>query len=80
MTSEWKYIYNYQEKTEQLYHIKSDPLEQNNLVDKEVKHRNKLRDNLFKWVSTSRQYPTKKQPFQFSPEEKEKLKELGYIQ
>jgi hypothetical protein len=35
---------------------------------------------LFDWVSTAKKYPTKEQHFKLSPEEKEKLKGLGYIQ
>ena len=80
MTPEWKYIYNYQDKTEQLYNIKSDPLELNNLVDKKTKQRNQLKKQLFNWISNSKKYPSKKQSIQFSPKEKEKLKTLGYIQ
>ncbi len=80
MTSEWKYIYNYKSKTEELYNIKSDPLEKNDLAEKNIKQRNKLREQLFDWVSSSKKYPTKRQPTQLSPEEKEKLRLLGYIQ
>lgn len=80
MTPEWKYIYNYQDKTEQLYNIKSDPLELNNLVDKKTKQRNQLKEQLFNWVSNSKKYPIKRQPIQLSPKEIEKLKGLGYIQ
>jgi len=79
MTPEWKYIYNYRNKTEQLYNIKSDSLELNNLVDKETRQRNQLKEQLFNWVSHSRKYSTKKNPFQLSPKEKENLKGLGYI-
>lgn len=74
-----KYIYNYKNKTEQLYNIKLDPLELNNLVDKEAMQRNSLKEQLFKWVSRSKKYPTKENPFQLSPREKDKLKGLGYI-
>jgi arylsulfatase A-like enzyme len=80
ITPEWKYIYDYKDNTEQLYNIKSDPMELNNLADKKAKQCNKLREQLFKWVSDSKKYPTIKQARKLSPEEKEKLKELGYIQ
>jgi len=80
ITPEWKYIYNYKDETEQLYNIKSDPLELYNLVGKNIKQRNKLKEQLFNWVSYSKKYPTKKNPFQLSPEEKEELKKLGYIE
>jgi arylsulfatase A-like enzyme len=79
-TPEWKYIYNYTAKTEELYNIKLDPLEYNNLTDKNTKQRTKLKEQLFKWVSTGRKYPTQKKTIQLSPQEKEKLQGLGYIQ
>ncbi len=79
-TPEWKYIYNYKAKTDELYNIKLDPLEYNNLTDKNTKQRTKLKEQLFKWVSTGRKYPTKKKTIQLSPQEKEKLQGLGYIQ
>jgi len=80
ITPKWKYIYDYVDKTEYLYHIKSDSCEQNNLVDTKTAQLDKLREHLFQWVSASKQYPKKIRPVQISPEEKEKLKELGYIQ
>lgn len=79
LTPEWKYIYSYRDKTEQLYNVKSDPLELNNLVDKKNKEQNILKEQLFNWVSNSKKYPTKRQAIQLSPEEKEKLRGLGYI-
>jgi len=79
MTSKWKYIYNYQDKTEQLYNIKSDLLELNNLTDKNIRQRNKLKEQLLNWVSNSKTYPTKRQAIQLSPIEKEKLETLGYL-
>jgi arylsulfatase A-like enzyme len=80
ITPQWKYIYDYADKTEYLYDIKSDPSEQNNLADTKTAQLDKLREQLFQWVSASKQYPKKIQPVQISPEEEEKLKELGYIQ
>jgi arylsulfatase A-like enzyme len=80
MTPKWKYIYNYKDKTEQLYNIKSDPQEIDNLTNKKTELCKQLKEQLFDWVSTAKKYPTKKQHFKLSPEEKEKLKGLGYIQ
>ena len=78
ITPEWKYIY--KGKTEQLYNLKSDPLELNNLIDKKTKHASQLKEKLFKWVSRSKKYHSKKHSLQPSPEEKERLKALGYIE
>jgi len=80
MTPEWKYIYNFKNKTEQLYNIKSDFSEQNNLIDKKPNQSNQLKEKLFNWIAKAKKYPTKKQGFQLTPKEKEKLQGLGYIQ
>ena len=80
ITPQWKYIYNYKNKREELYDLKSDFRELNNLASKETKHRDRLRDALFNWVETAPKYPTQKGSVTFSTEEKEKLKALGYVQ
>lgn len=79
ITAEWKYIYSYKKKTEQLYNIKSDPLELNNLIDKKNRQREKLKSRLFKWVSGAKQFPPTRHQVELTPEEEEKLKGLGYI-
>ena len=79
LTPKWKYIYNYGNKKDQLYHMKSDPLELNNLANKKIKQRNQLKEELFEWVSHSKKYPTRKNAIQLSPQDKEKLKSMGYI-
>jgi arylsulfatase A-like enzyme len=79
MTPEWKYIYDYYDNIEELYNIKSDPLELNNLIDREIKQANKLKEQLFMWVLNSKKYPAKRKPFLLSPEEREKLEALGYL-
>ena len=67
-------------QTGQLYNIQVDPLELNNLADKRVDKSSQLKEQLFNWVSTAKQYPPQKQEFQLTPQEKEKLQGLGYIQ
>ncbi len=79
ITPQWKYIFDYNKQTEQLYNIKSDPLELNNLSDKEAKQRNKLKENLFKWVTSSKHYSPKKQSFNLSKEDRRKFEALGYF-
>jgi len=51
-------------------------------VDKEVKQRNRLKEQLLQWVSTEIKYPPKKRGIKLSleEEEEEKLRDLGYIQ
>jgi len=79
LTPEWKYIYNYKNKTGQLYNIKLDPHELNNLADKKTKECTKLKGQLLSWVASSKTYPVKSQLFEISQEEKEKLEAMGYL-
>jgi arylsulfatase len=79
-TPEWKYIYNFKNKTEQLYNITSDPSELKNLINEEENRSKRLKEELFNWITEAKKYPTKKKGFQLTPKEKEKLKGLGYIQ
>jgi arylsulfatase A-like enzyme len=75
-----KYIYDYGQKTEQLYNVKSDPLELNNLVGKETEQSNQLKAQLFDWVSSSKEYYSSQLSIQLSPEERKKLEALGYLE
>jgi len=79
ITPEWKYIYHDRGGNE-LYDVKSDPLELKNLVDKETEKCNQLREQLFNWTSSAKQYSTTRLSIQLSPEEREKLVTLGYLQ
>ncbi|MCK5011772.1 MAG: sulfatase-like hydrolase/transferase, partial [Deltaproteobacteria bacterium] len=80
ITPEWKYIYDYKKKNEQLYNIKSDLLELNNLVDKETEQCNQLKEQLFNWASSAKKYLPKRRSIQLSPEERKKLEAMGYLQ
>ena len=79
ITPEWKYIYDYEDNTEQLYNVTLDPLERNDFADKKVKQCKKLRKQLFKWVANAKKYPITKPIAQLSPEEREKLEAMGYL-
>ena len=78
-TSEWKYIYGYNNENEELYNIKSDPKELENLADKEPLIRNKFKERLFNWVSNAKKHPTINQALMLSKKEVEMLEALGYV-
>jgi arylsulfatase A-like enzyme len=75
----WKYIYNYEHESEQLYNLHTDPSETVNQAENERMRCGKLQALLFEWVSNAKQYPVKEQGYNFTPAEKEKLEALGYI-
>ena len=60
MAPPWKYIYNYQDETEQLYNLEKDPLELLNIFDKEPERCDRFKEQLFHWVSQSKKYPPQK--------------------
>ena len=76
----WKYIYNRRDKTGQLYNIISDPLELNDRAQVETGESDRLKNELLRWADTTKRYPAKRYDVELSPEEKEKLKGLGYLQ
>jgi arylsulfatase A-like enzyme len=76
----WKYIYNRRDKTGQLYNIISDPLELNDRAQVETGESDRLKNELLRWAETTTRYPAKRYDVELSPEEKEKLKGLGYLQ
>ena len=50
LSSEWKYIRNYFERTEELYNIREDPMEVINLASEKSDLTQKMKDKLLKWV------------------------------
>jgi arylsulfatase A-like enzyme len=75
----WKYIYDCKDKTGQLFDTESDPMETHDLAGEQAGVGDPLREHLFHWMETSRQYPITHYDYEPSPEEKEKLKGLGYL-
>jgi arylsulfatase A-like enzyme len=80
VSSPWKYIYNYRNNTEQLYNLKRDSNELTNLSEGNSMQGERLKQSLLDWAETATIYTPQKTPFQLTPEEKNKLKALGYIQ
>lgn len=76
----WKFIYNCEKETGRLYNIVSDPLERSDLGEENPLERDRLKDQLLRWMETSRRYPTTINNYELSHEEMETLKGLGYLQ
>jgi arylsulfatase A-like enzyme len=76
ITPQWKYIFNFQTTKAQLYNITSDPLELNNLVEKEPVRAAQLKNKLLHWAESSKQYPVKKKSIQRNLDMKKKLDTL----
>ena len=79
----WKLIYDQQKDTKELYDLKNDPLEAQNLAAKNPQRLAEIQDILKRWqeqiVLIKSEYKiTTKRP-DFSDEEKRRLRSLGYI-
>jgi arylsulfatase A-like enzyme len=79
ITPQWKYIYDYQDESEQLYNLEKDPLERYNIFYKQPERCKQFKEHLFQWVSESKEYPPKTKTIELSPDEEEKFKALGYV-
>lgn len=82
-SQDWKLIYNRNSKSKsrelELYNLKDDPQELNNLVDLRSEMVNSLAKRLGEWNRTARTYSLGSKQ-NISQHEKEKLKSLGYVE
>jgi len=78
-TDNWKYIYN-PNGSEEIYNIKEDPTELNNLIDKKQEIAKNLRQKLFKLMTEARNDFLEPEKFEIDDKTKEKLRSLGYLQ
>ncbi len=63
-SGDWKLIRNYESNTTELYNLKADIGEKNNLINKQATIANKLIADLDKWLkNVDAQYPTKNEKF-----------------
>jgi len=74
-TEEWKLICN--RRNRQLYNLKKDPQELNNLIEQEKEKFIFLKEKLDNWRKQAVAIP--KKPAQLTEEEKERLRSLGYL-
>ena len=78
-TEEWKLIYNRKTKNYELYNLREDPKELNNLINERSEIVNSLRQQLKHWSQNAKTNLLYKKD-NLSEDERVKLKSLGYIQ
>jgi arylsulfatase A-like enzyme len=76
----WKYIYDCKEKSGQLHNIMSDPMELHDRAGDMPEEHRRLHDQLLHWMDAAKRFPAGISAVELSPEEKEMLKGLGYLQ
>ncbi len=77
-TNEWKLIYipHQQKDIYELYNLKRDPKESNNLINDEPEMTKKMREELFKWANSSKEDEDK----DLTEKSKKLLRKLGYME
>ena len=79
----WKLIYNQQEDTKELYDLKMDPRETKNLATENHKMLKETQEILRQWykhtVLKKSEYKIKARQADFTEEEKQRLRSLGYL-
>ncbi|MFB6344558.1 MAG: sulfatase [bacterium] len=73
----WKFIYHFEEAQIELYDLKSDPAETNNVASKHPKKVKKFKSELKQFYEEHYRTPGKRE---YSEREKQRLKGLGYLQ
>ena len=80
LKKDWKYIYHYCTKEEQLYNIKKDRRETQNLIRNETLIAKELNKELLSWVSAVQKAPSSQKNVYLSREREKQLMAMGYIQ
>lgn len=79
-TNEFKFIYNLEDSRAELYALRSDPGERNNVVDQEPQLASAFRDRIFQWLEESEQAAHAPREEVAADEAMlERLKALGYV-
>ena len=75
----WKYIYNYQERRRELYHLGHDPGELENLVATEGARASRMHEQLEEWRKSRRLRWQPGEPDTLTPKQLKKLRKMGYV-
>ena len=80
-TDDWKLIFYSDKNRYELYNLKSDPDERNNLAESKSEKLESLKKELNNWINRIRQGGSRSPSSRYLPEDiKEKLRSLGYAQ
>jgi arylsulfatase A-like enzyme len=78
-TTDWKLIYNKETNNYELYDLKSDPDEQNNLIDTQPEIAARLKFSLAQHIKKSKKFSINPSKATFTEDITKRLKALGYI-
>jgi arylsulfatase A-like enzyme len=78
-TTDWKLIYNKETNSYELYDLKSDPYEQNNLIDTQPEIAARLKFSLAQHIKKSKKFSINPSKASFTEDITKRLKTLGYI-
>ena len=76
----WKLIYNAELQEFELFDIKNDPSEKNNLIYIKTKEGNELKKKLLDWIMIKKEQRVAVSKVEMNKETIQQLKSLGYMQ
>lgn len=78
-TEKYKYIYNTELKTGELYDLQNDPIESKNLADEDVKIAAQMQNEILRWAEITRSAMTDQGGVKVDEKSVKELRSLGYI-
>jgi len=78
-TEKYKFIYNTELKTGELYDLQNDPTESKNLADEEVKTATQMQNEILRWAEITRSAMTDQGGVKVDEKSVKELRSLGYI-
>jgi len=79
-TNDWKYINNLEQDTDELYHLRYDPLETVNVASQNQLEVDRFKTKLREWMNSNDYIPIGKEHYQkLNKIEREALESLGYL-
>jgi arylsulfatase A-like enzyme len=78
-TEKYKYIYNTESKTGELYDLQHDPRESKNLADEELKTAAQMQNEILRWAEITRKAMTDQSGVKVDEKSVKELRSLGYI-
>jgi arylsulfatase A-like enzyme len=78
-TEKYKYIYNTDSKTGELYDLQNDPGERKNLANDDPETAERMRNEILRWAEITRRATSEQTGVKIDDKSVEKLRSLGYI-
>jgi len=78
-TGKYKYMYNVEEKTGELYDLQNDPGESKNLAEQDRQTAERMKSEILRWTEITRNATTEQSGVTVDEKSVKELRSLGYI-